>query len=491
MPSFYSRSTGRTQLPLTPPEYGPSHYAGTQAMPYHQALSTQPGTGHGSSNGYYDPFLQEWTYPRDEPSHFFPPNGSVTVGNFGKLAPILPPLVSTRPPTFDPPMANDLAFQPRHDSCHTDGQHAQSKAEKPVGGVSATLDYDMETMTDFVAEMAHGMYALFNTNICVADIDMMRSIQPGMNYQTPDAPFRKWVHQVLCATRLPSATILLSLQFLTMRMQQLSRGDQRSRPHYQRQRMLTVAFILGSKFLDDNTFINRSWSEVSGVEVKVLNFMELDWFQAMDHRLHREPAEHQGFNSWHDHWKNFEHAADQRKVKLSPIDTSVQFQKAVLSSYSAPVFNNQPKQTLYTRPQAAAEPMRQYDTPPYSQYDHAWLYPRSASDGSPASAPHTGPTTPEYYSAAGPLPTPWSGNGGYSRRTMFGFPAVQSSVPQTQTQAAMSATLTAPNQEPSLRYVQSYNGHRGDCRCFQCCYSSPRNYMQGYSAFAQPLSVAG
>ena len=56
-------------------------------------------------------------------------------------------------------------------------------------------------------------------------------------------------------------------------------------------RLLTIAVVLGSKFLDDNTFINRSWSEVSGIQVHELNELELEWLLAIKFKLHRDPAE--------------------------------------------------------------------------------------------------------------------------------------------------------------------------------------------------------
>jgi hypothetical protein len=443
-------------------------------MAYYQGpYSALPQSNNRASTGFYDRF-QPWQHPREETSRFYAPNVPLSADGYGKPAPILPPPVSARPPTYEQAVANDSGYQ------HTE-QHTQSKSEKPVGGVSAVLDYNMDTMADFVAEMASGMYALFCSHICIADIDLMRSVQSRPNYhQQPDAAWRTWVHQVLCATRLPSATILLSLQYLSMRMQQIQ-GHISEHPKYGRQRMLTVALILGSKFLDDNTFINRSWAEVSGIDVKVLNYVELEWFQAMDHRLHREPSEAQGFNSWLDHWKSFELAANQRKansLKLSPIDTSVQYQKTVHSAFPL----GQSKQAFTPRLPTPEDQMRRY----YGQFDNSWLYPHSR-DASPVSAPHTGPTTPEYYPSVGANHSTW--NAALGRRPMTGFPSAQAPLSQTQSHTAMSATLTAPIQEPSLQYLQFYN-HQGGCRCVHCSYSPPRAYLPGYSTFQQPLSVA-
>ncbi|KAJ5683908.1 uncharacterized protein N7477_000253 [Penicillium maclennaniae] len=58
-------------------------------------------------------------------------------------------------------------------------QEQPRKEEKATGGVAAHLDYEMDRMSDFVAEMTQGMYELYNTKITLADIDIARSISPG------------------------------------------------------------------------------------------------------------------------------------------------------------------------------------------------------------------------------------------------------------------------------------------------------------------------
>ena len=42
-------------------------------------------------------------------------------------------------------------------------------------------------------------------------------------------------------------------------------------------RLFTVALMLANKFLDDNTFTNKTWLEVSGMKVTDLNIMELEF----------------------------------------------------------------------------------------------------------------------------------------------------------------------------------------------------------------------
>ena len=290
--------------------------------------------------------------------------------------------------------------------------------------------------------------------------------------------FRKWVHQVLCATRLPSATILLSMFYLSTRMPMITAQTKTDSHLF---RLLTIALVLGSKFLDDNTFINRSWSEVSGIPVADLNHLETEWLVAIDFKLHRDPSEQQGWRSWSEHWLDYQSQAvarANRASKLSPIDTSVQRQRAINQNKPLPPlpmpqsFNPPP----YEYTPKSAHPPYTNSASSYSQYD-PW---RSANEHSPASAPTTGPTTPEYYGASGP----WGPADGYSRR-MFGFPPL-----------SQPAATQPPPQQPSNygppAYSSQYNppvwnNHGVNCGCMFCAQRRPSYFMApGYG----PQAVA-
>jgi hypothetical protein len=332
----------------------------------------------------------------------------------------------------------------------------------------------MEIMTDFVTDMAHGMYDLFLSHICLADIDMMQSIQPHRPLPTS---YRKWVHQVLCATRLPSATILLSLHYLSQRLTMMPATQEADYVLY---RTVTVALILGSKFLDDNTFINRSWAEVSGIPVQALNGLETEWLVAIDFKLHRDPNEPQGWRSWNDHWKDYSGARLGRANKLSPIDTTIQRQRSLNQNKPLPPT---PHQQTFSQPPAyefGPKPS-QYNAPAYSQFD-PWLVPRSATDNSPASVPTTGPTTPEYYGGPGT----WGAPEGYSRRTMFGFPSL--SQPQHQSQPHQQPQNYGPPAYTPQYNAPAWNNHPVNCGCVYCSQRQPSYFMApGYG----PQTVAG
>jgi hypothetical protein len=449
MPSFYPRGNMPRQLPLTPPEFVPSFHSGCGGMPYQQtAYSGQPGIRQ-QEDGY--DFADRYGQLSIAMPPMYPQAGTY-MSNAPQSLPPASSFYETTGATILPPLrmqgghsAADSSLQQQQQRAQELAQRAnqQAKEEKPVGGVSAKLDYDMDVMTDFVCEMA------------------VQVITPG---RMMPPSFRKWVHQVLCATRLPSATILLSMFYLSTRMPMLA-GIPKTDSHLFR--LLTIALVLGSKFLDDNTFINRSWSEVSGIPVADLNQLEMDWLVAIEFKLHRDPTEQQGWVSWSDHWKDYQSHATARMTranKLSPIDTSVNRRSInkplpplpMQQSFNPPPYEFTPK---------SAQPSYNH-APNYSHYD-PW---RSANDHSPLSAPTTGPTTPEYYGAG-----TWAAEG-YSRRTMFGFPPLSQPTP-SQPQQQQQPSNYGPPAYSTQYQPPAWNNHGVNCGCMYCAQRHPSYFM--------------
>ncbi|PSR92195.1 hypothetical protein BD289DRAFT_364923 [Coniella lustricola] len=152
----------------------------------------------------------------------------------------------------------------------------------PGGGVCAVLDYEVDVMAEYVAEMA------------------VELVTPRSTVTTA---FRKYCSQILSSTRLPKTTILLGMNYLSKRINGIRMSRNAFHPHEgQVWRMLTIALLLGSKFLDDNTFQNRSWSEVSGITVSELNKMEAEWLVAIEWNLYVDLDRSQDYNAWLENW---------------------------------------------------------------------------------------------------------------------------------------------------------------------------------------------
>jgi hypothetical protein len=245
---------------------------------------------------------------------------------------------------------------------------------------------------------------------------------------------------------------MLGLFYLATRMKMVKELGQDVAQTGALYRMLTTCLLLGSKFLDDNTFQNKSWAEVSSIPVSELNIMELEWLQGFNWEIHRLMYEEEdGFFVWIDHWRSYEKKAMAVKVKemnkLAPIETKFASrfasQHPVLMSPEGPI---------------PAQYQQGY------QYDTQWA--RQYMEYSPPSAPHSGPATPEYYM------TPSS----YAPNTSYGRPGYNYGVqPSYQHGAGYQ----------SYGYGQSW-AHGANCGCSSC--PKPTDYYFSHSGYpVQPV----
>ena len=476
MPAFYSRPMAG-QMPLTPPDsgsgygYSNMHYA---QDPYasHASMSQ---SRHDSGYDYQQPYLPTSaasTAPiyQYSQSSFQSANSLPPIQNYYEPmgAPILPPLrIQDHIPFTDD--YHHRVQQEQQNAAAREQQRQTSKDEKATGGVSAKLDYDMERMTDFVTEAAQSMYAYHNSPICLADIDVTRSFQHHIQNQPS---FRKWIHQVLSATRLPSATILLSLHYLNDRVANFPE----SVPSGENQiyRLLAVSLILGSKFLDDNTFINRSWSDVTAIKVTELNLLEMKWLHLINYELHIDPKAQNGLQAWLDAWKDYEakYAAKQQQqqqqsARLSPLNTSVYRSTGNRERYSP-----------YPSPYSAAT-SRSYDTPQSSRSPYGATPYMSANPWAQADRHTYG----DYYKQS-------------RHPTLTEIDDVNRRV--SEERARQSAYNYPQTSHPSYYQPPSYgsgwdqhawNGmHRYDCGCSSCAYQHHyRPYPMASSYTAQTV----
>jgi len=99
----------------------------------------------------------------------------------------------------------------------------------------------------------------------------------------PTTGFRKWVTTILSTTLVAQNVVLLALLFI-YRLKKLN-PTVRGKPGSE-YRLLTVALMLGNKFLDDNTYTNKTWAEVSGIVVGEVHIMEVEFLSNMKYCLY-------------------------------------------------------------------------------------------------------------------------------------------------------------------------------------------------------------
>ncbi|KAL8693553.1 MAG: hypothetical protein Q9218_001639 [Villophora microphyllina] len=140
-------------------------------------------------------------------------------------------------------------------------------------------------------------------------------IQPLVSEAVPTMGFRKWVVSILSTTQVSQNVILLALMFI-YRLKKLNPGVKGKLGS--EFRLFTVALMLGNKFLDDNTYTNKTWAEVSGISVQEIHIMEVEFLSNMRYTLYASENE---WKAWHvklgKFWKYFE-AASQSPVGAPP-----------------------------------------------------------------------------------------------------------------------------------------------------------------------------
>lgn len=465
MPLLAQGSTA-SNMPSFYPTYVPSHipyaqddYAAHGIRSSQYAMSHEPPTPYGSRQHRMS---KDMTFPHHNPYDVY--KSASAHGNYGQHhgyanainmqhptgAPVLQPL------RIDNYSSQQIGYpKSRHADPPTYASQNREE-EKVTGGVSARLDYDMEQMTDFVVQMTLEVYAAHNIYVPLTGIDLFsNSINPlAYNVET----FRSWVLQVLNATRLPSATILLSLSYLTLRVRGLIMTREFNPSEYSLYELLTVSLILGSKFLDDNTFQNKSWAEVSNIKVEVLNKEERNWLRSFDHHLHHDPQCAQGYTYWEDRWTAYKscHIPTSR----SPSEASSCRQASMQSTTSPRRHSQYPMSAMSSMSAEHDVGLNQYPAQNYSSFN-PWLQSRSAVDRSPSTAPHTGPNTPDHYSGYGG----WGPIDPSSSRTQpYGY----STVPHYA--SGLDAYPPPPYDAPAFNYngANVWNCHGAACQCASC-----------------------
>lgn len=96
------------------------------------------------------------------------------------------------------------------------------------------------------------------------------------------AAFKLFVHKILKATQISCTCILVALYYI----KRLRFAYPTIHPSNGSEvRLFTTALVLANKYLEDSTFTNKTWSSVSGIPVKELNIMEIEFLSALDFNI--------------------------------------------------------------------------------------------------------------------------------------------------------------------------------------------------------------
>ncbi|KAG6004177.1 hypothetical protein E4U43_000786 [Claviceps pusilla] len=331
------------------------------------------------------------------------------------------------------------------------------------GGVCAVLDYEVDMMAEYVAEMA------------------VRVVTPE---GTITSAFRKFVTQILTSTRLPSTTILLGMNYLAKRTNAMRGQGSYKASEGQVWRYLTVSLLLGSKFLDDNTFQNRSWSEVSGIAVSELNSLEYDWVQAMDWELYVNLDFSKDYRAWLENWREWQQLKKRQAAQVSR-DRLASLVPAIEADLARYANNRQSPHSRYLQEQVAE--LERYQAIKSSQQTYrsregCWARnPWSA----PLTPPDSGYGTPEYASST----TTTSSNARYNEWFAQATAQYSSRYPQAPTQNTLYQHRQTPYASQFAYNHGTWDHGVAECNCTGCSASIKQSppYLMSHG-YGQPVA---
>ncbi|KAJ5082553.1 hypothetical protein N7532_011596 [Penicillium argentinense] len=173
---------------------------------------------------------------------------------------------------------------------------AQKKSSGTSGGSQLRIPSSINNTKGSLAEFAAQMTCLFwfeKTSKLQAIEDRRQPVPSLVPEAAPAAGFQKWVATILSTTQVSQNVILLALLFI-YRLKKFNasvKGKKGSEF-----RLMTVALMLGNKFLDDNTYTNKTWAEVSGIAVQEIHIMEVEFLSNIRYDLFASEAE---WARWH------------------------------------------------------------------------------------------------------------------------------------------------------------------------------------------------
>ncbi|KAK4032599.1 cyclin-domain-containing protein [Parachaetomium inaequale] len=183
---------------------------------------------------------------------------------------------SSRPPKQPTPASSTSPAESAASAKMT--QHSMSIPERITSGGGS--------ISDFMAEVAALFW--FESTKLLEKVEGMQRLVPGAPFQSlaPTAVasqhFKKWVSTVLTTTQVTQNVVILALLYIHRLKKANPTVKGRPGSEY---RLLTVALMLGNKFLDDNTYTNKTWADVSGISVNEIHVMEVEFLSNMRYSL--------------------------------------------------------------------------------------------------------------------------------------------------------------------------------------------------------------
>ncbi|PFH46486.1 hypothetical protein AMATHDRAFT_51008 [Amanita thiersii Skay4041] len=237
------------------------------------------------------------TMPRSKPRLTLPPIAQLD-RQLSSMPPLTPPADVVIPAKYPPPSQHLPPISPIPDeasdtSCSDDSEMRPPEPSEPFHYVD-WLDATRTRSSQFIAEKTCEMicYLWFATPTPVEQsYSSPTNSPPFMTRSTPPAPlqlavtptFVQFLRKLLETTQVSQSVIVLSLHYI-FRLREKNRFTP-AQPGSEF-RIAVAGLMMANKFLDDNTYTNKTWSEVSGIELPEINKMEREFLLGVDFNLY-------------------------------------------------------------------------------------------------------------------------------------------------------------------------------------------------------------
>ncbi|KAL4809447.1 cyclin-domain-containing protein [Aspergillus unguis] len=245
--------------------------------PFRDGLPTPPSDMNGVAYSNVHPYggkSEEYNVPFYSKGPAYPRMGTDFVSRMTQQ-----PQPKTQPPT--------------RASAPADNQQREKKSSKPSYlQVPPSINNGKGNLPDIAAQMTCLFW--FETTSKLMAIEERSAQGSSLSPDAiPSVGFQKWLSNVLSTTQVSQNVILLALLFV-YRLKTTNpsvRGKKGSE-----YRLMTVALMLGNKFLDDNTYTNKTWADVSMISVKEIHVMEVEFLSNLRYNLYASEEE---WEQWH------------------------------------------------------------------------------------------------------------------------------------------------------------------------------------------------
>ena len=242
------------------------------------------------------------------------------------------PLPQVRVPSSSTVSSNAPSQQSRQKNSRQSTRHSTPSSGGQMGGKelsardSAMVLHSLQippcirsrggSLPDFVADVTGLLW--FESVQVLEAAEHVRSLPPNatvrrLSKSAVACPgFKKWVQGILQTTQVTQNVVLLALLYI-YRLKMIN-PTVNGRPGSE-YRLLTVALMLGNKFLDDNTYTNKTWADVSGINVKDIHVMEVEFLSNMRYGLY---ASREHWEEWLVKLNKFSEYLDMAQRQSSP-----------------------------------------------------------------------------------------------------------------------------------------------------------------------------